>query len=228
MSAGEWLTHPLLDAHPHGFGTRGCAPFPGLRRPTQVHGRAVLRVTRESDTALGEADALVCATPGVAIGVVTADCLPVLIATPSGAVAAVHAGWRGLAAGVLQAAVEALAEVARDVDRAVAVIGPRIGAGCYEVDEPVVRALAARFGDAVDGALVPTRPAHFQLDLAALAAIDLANAGVPLRGIAALSNACTACDRERLHSYRRDGANAGRLVHYIEAIEAGFPPRTGS
>jgi copper oxidase (laccase) domain-containing protein len=92
------------------------------------------------------------------------------------------------------------------------------------VDGPVVRALHARFGDAVDAALIATRPSHFQLDLAALAAIDLENAGVPLRGIAALSNACTACDRERLHSYRRDGPEAGRLVHYITAIEAGARP----
>jgi hypothetical protein len=226
MSA--WITHPLLAAHPHGFGTRRAEPPPGLRRPRQVHGRVVLHVTRESDESLGDADALVCATPGVAIGILTADCLPVLIATPSGAVAAAHAGWRGLAAGVLAAAVEALGRVARDVDRAVAVIGPRIGAECYEVDEPVVRALAARFGDATFAALVPTRPSHFRLDLAALAAVDLANAGIPRPGIAAVSDACTACDRERLHSYRRDGPDAGRLVHYITAIEAGVSPRDGS
>jgi copper oxidase (laccase) domain-containing protein len=59
-----------------------------------VHGRDVLRVTQPADTLIGDADALVCDVPGLAIGVVTADCLPVLIATPSGAVAAAHAGWR--------------------------------------------------------------------------------------------------------------------------------------
>jgi YfiH family protein len=217
--SAAWLSHPLLGAHPHGFGTRDCAPPSGLVRARQVHGRDVLRVTRSGDDLLGAADALVCDVPGVPIGVVTADCLPVLIAAPSGAVAAAHAGWRGLAAGVLQAAVDALAHVARDVERAVAVIGPHIGAGCYEVDAPVIRALAARFGDALDEAIAPTRPAHFQLDLARLAALDLANAGLRNDSIATLPDACTACHRERLHSYRRDGPGAGRLVHYIEAIE---------
>jgi YfiH family protein len=226
--SGEWLRHALLDAHPHGFGTRGCEPPPSLQRVVQVHGRRVVRVTAAGDAPLGEADALVCDVPGVAIGIVTADCLPVLVATPSGAVAAAHAGWRGLAAGVLHAAVEALDAIAPDVDRAVAVIGPHIGACCYEVDAPVVRALADRFGDTLDAALAPARPSHFDLDLAALAAVDLERAGIPARGIAALSNACTACDRERLHSYRRDGPRAGRLVHYIAAIEEGVRPRNGS
>jgi YfiH family protein len=209
--SGEWLRHALLDAHPHGFGTRGCEPPPSLQRVVQVHGRRVVRVTAAGDAPLGEADALVCDVPGVAIGIVTADCLPVLVATPSGAVAAAHAGWRGLAAGVLHAAVEALDAIAPDVDRAVAVIGPHIGACCYEVDAPVVRALADRFGDTLDAALAPAE-----------------RAGIPARGIAALSNACTACDRERLHSYRRDGPRAGRLVHYIAAIEEGVRPRNGS
>src|SRR5262249_8890982 len=118
--SGAWLRHPLLAPFAHGFGTRGCEAPEGLVRPKQVHGRAVLRAERGQVGLLGDADAIVCNLPGVPVGVVTADCLPVLIAAPSGAVAAAHAGWRGLAAGVLAAAVDALAAIAPDAERAVA------------------------------------------------------------------------------------------------------------
>ena len=215
----SWLRHPLLDAidFEHGFGTRTAAAPAGLVRARQVHGRDVAHVTRAGDTLVGDADALVCDQPGVAIGVVTADCLPVLIAAPSGAVAAAHAGWRGLAAGVLAEAVAALRAIAPDADRAVAVIGPHVAAPCYEVDEPVVRALAARFGAAVDAALRATRPGHFEVDLGQLARLDLERAGLARVRIAAIADACTACDPERFHSYRRDGPGAGRLFHFVTA-----------
>lgn len=217
MSDTAWLRHPLLDAFAHGFGTRDQAAPAGLVRAKQVHGCAVLRVGAGDAGLLGNADALVCDVPGVPIGIVTADCLPVLIAAPSGAVAAAHAGWRGLAHGVLGAAVDALASIAPDVDRAVAVIGPHIGASCYEVDAPVVDALTARFADAVTGALRSTRAGHCEIDLAELAALDLARSGLAPERIAVLADACTACDRERFHSYRRDGPGAGRLFHFIAA-----------
>jgi len=219
-AAPSWLRHELLSSLPHGFGARGCQPPPGLMRAVQVHGCRVIEVTRASDAPIGQADALVCAVPGLPIGIVTADCLPVLLATPSGVVGAAHAGWRGLAAGVLDATVAALAQVARDADRAVAVIGPHIGASCYEVDEPVVRALSQRFAGVLDGALRRTRPGHFEIELARLAAFDLRRAGLAPERVATLSDACTACDAERFHSYRRDGPGAGRLFHYISAIEA--------
>jgi hypothetical protein len=215
----SWLRHPLLDAGAvaHGFGTRNCVAPTGLVRVRQVHGSNVVRVTQPADALVGDADALICDVPGLAIGVVTADCLPVLIATPSGAVAAAHAGWRGLAAGVLAATVAALREIAPDADRAVAVIGPHVGASCYEVDEPVVRGLAARFGDAVEAAMRESRTSHWKIDLAGLARLDLERAGLASDRIATFADACTACDPDRFHSYRRDGPDAGRLVHFVVA-----------
>jgi len=215
----SWLRHPLLDAGAvaHGFGTRDCVAPTGLVRVRQVHGSNVVRVTQPADALVGDADALICDVPGLAIGVVTADCLPVLIATPSGAVAAAHAGWRGLAAGVLAATVAALREIAPDADRAVAVIGPHVGASCYEVDEPVVRGLAARFGDAVEAAMRESRTSHWKIDLAGLARLDLERAGLASDRIATFADACTACDPDRFHSYRRDGPDAGRLVHFVVA-----------
>ena len=215
----SWLRHPLLDAASvvHGFGTLDCVEPAGVVRVRQVHGRDVVHATQPATAPVREADALVCDAPGLAIAVVTADCLPVLIATPSGVVAAAHAGWRGLAAGILPATIDALRAIAPDVDRAIAVIGPHIGASCYEVDEPVVRAFATRFGDAIDAASQPSRAGHWKIDLARLAQLDLERAGLSCDRIATLSDACTACDPGRFHSYRRDGARAGRLVHFIEA-----------
>jgi len=130
----SWLRHELLaDAGiAHGFGMRGAEPPERLLRPRQVHGARVIRLTEVSDAGdpaggvLGEADAIVSAAAGRPVGVVTADCVPILIATPSGCVAAVHAGWRGLAAGVIGAAVEGLAELAPDAHAALAAIGPHV------------------------------------------------------------------------------------------------------
>lgn len=218
------LRHPLLEAAgvAHGFGVRG-APEPApLVRPKQVHGVAVARVV-SGGAAPAEADAIVCTTPGVAIGVVTADCVPVLAASRDGrAVAAIHAGWRGLAAGVVGAGIAALGEAAPGAPL-VAAIGPCIGACCYEVDEPVLDALAARFGDALASALAATRPGHHHLDLVALVRADLVRAGLATAAVGTLAGACTRCDPVRFHSYRRDGAGAGRLLHHVAARRVDTP-----
>lgn len=218
----SWLRHPLLDATGvvYGFGTRACVAPGNLVRARQVHGRAVVRANAATKALAEDADALVSDVPGLPIGIVTADCLPVLIAAPSGAVAAAHAGWRGLASGVLTAAVDALREIAPDADRAVAVIGPHVTSSCYEVDEPVVQGCVARFGEAATFAVLqPTRAGHWQIDLARLARLDLVRAGLDEARIAVLEGACTACDAERFYSFRRDGPGGGRLFHYIAARE---------
>ncbi len=210
MSA--WLEHPLLTAAGvrHGFGLRTSPARSDVRRPVQVHGAAV--VCADAEGALGEADAALATRPGVAVGVVTADCVPVLVAA-GGAVAAVHAGWRGLAGGVIPRALEALDELAPGREL-VAAVGPCIGPCCYEVDEPVLDAMRRRFGPALDGALSPTRPGHARLDLAALAREALRAGGA---AVGVVAGACTRCDAARFHSYRRDGASAGRLLSWIEA-----------
>jgi YfiH family protein len=210
-----WLEHPLLAAAGvrHGFGLRSSPERTGVRRAQQVHGVRV--VCADGDGDLGEADAALATRPGVEVGVVTADCVPVLLAA-RGAVAAVHAGWRGLAGGVIPQALEALRERAPG-GTLLAVVGPSIGPCCYEVDEPVLAALRARFGDALDGALTPTRAGHARLDLRALARAALVAAGCAPAAVGVVADACTRCDVERFHSFRRDGAAAGRLLSWIEA-----------
>ncbi len=225
--AEGFIAHGLLLAVgvEHGFGTRQATEPPDLVCPRQVHGIGVARLgagglDRE------EADAVVCDRPGVGVGIVTADCVPILLASSSGrAVAAIHAGWRGLAAGVVQSGVDALRERVAPGERLVAVIGPHIGRCCYEVDLPVMDPLRARFGPDLDGASAFSRVGHHRLDLGQLVSMDLQRQGVERDWIGVVSDFCTACGVARFHSYRREGAGAGRLLHYIRSIPLDSGPR---
>ena len=154
-----------------------------LAQGRQVHGTHVV-VDGEGGE---EADGQVTTRPGVAAIVLTADCLPVALAGP-GAVGVVHAGWRGLAGGVLEAG------VARPRRRGpvVAAIGPGIGPCCYEVGDDV----RAVFGTS-----------ERTLDLKAVARARLEAAGV---GEIHDCGLCTACDAERFFSHRRDRGVTGR------------------
>jgi YfiH family protein len=221
-----FLHDPLLAARVsnHGFGTRDATmPEPPIR-PRQVHGRVVVT---ESDCRAAveppEADAIVSADAAACIAVVTADCVPILLAAPAGrVVAAVHAGWRGLAAGVVAAAVEALcARAGCAPETCVAAMGPHIGACCYEVDEPVLSQLETGLGAVARESARATTPGHAQLDLTALSRAALRSAGIAAERLGDSAVACTACDARRFHSYRRDGPRAGRLVHFIRAAAQG-------
>lgn len=163
---------------------------------TQVHGADVIEIGEPAGDTLAPGDALVSFLPGVAVGVLTADCVPVLLAG-SGGVAAVHAGWRGLVAGVIEAAASRLGEV-----RA-AWVGPSIHACCYEVGPEVI--------DAFHQAELPVGPAS--VDPGRAAAAILHRLGIE-RVIASLD--CTACD-EGFFSYRRDGAT-GRQGAFISCL----------
>jgi polyphenol oxidase len=165
----------------------------------QVHGTAVHVIDRISGTA-GEplridADGHATATPGVGAMVLAADCLPVALGC-DGAVAMIHAGWRGLAAGVLEQGVGALRALGAEQTPIAAVVGPGAGVCCYEVGAEVHEA----FADA--HAHVHGR----RLDLRAIAEERLRAAGAT--EVSHVS-ACTICD-ERFFSYRREGAAAGR------------------
>jgi YfiH family protein len=147
-----------------------------------------------------EADGHAVAAPDIAAMVLTADCIPVVLGA-RGAVAALHAGWRGLAAGVLEEGVRALREVGGRGE-AVAVVGPCAGACCYEVGEEVHAAFGEEVHAAFDGAHRDGR----LIDLRRIAHERLLKAGVgQVRDV----TACTICD-QRYFSYRREGARAGR------------------
>jgi len=216
------IAHPLLTGLgvTHGFGVRGAAAPPCVLRPEQVHGAGVARVVSADQLVPDVADAVVSSRRGVAIAVVTADCVPVLAASRDGrAVAAIHAGWRGLMAGVVAAGIEGLRAEAGAGEPVVAVIGPHIGPCCYEVDEPVLSAARARFAEALDDYIRPTSAAHAHIDLGGLTALALRQCGIEPANQAILPEPCTFCDADRFHSYRRDGDRAGRLLHHIRPLE---------
>lgn len=171
----------------------------------QVHGTRVIRAEEATDNEAPAADAAVATMPGRVLAVLTADCLPVVLAARDGsAVGIAHAGWRGLSAGVIEATLGALGVPAHGL---AAWIGPGIGAAHYEVDRAVHDAFADAPGAAQ--AFVRGRDAgHWYCDLAALAAARLGAAGVNEVESCGL---CTYADAERFYSYRRDG-ETGRMA----------------
>lgn len=185
---------------------------------SQVHGKAVVRVGLGDDPSRIrqiQADALVTDLPGLALAVRTADCVPVLLWDPRGrAVGAAHAGWRGLVAGVVDAAVEAVSELAGcAASELSAAIGPAIDACCFEVGEEVAEEVALA---AADPAVVVRRdgaPRPF-VDLRRAAALRLSAAGLGAARVETVGP-CTRCSEGLLHSYRREGPRSGRQVAFV-------------
>jgi polyphenol oxidase len=225
-----------------------------LARLKQVHGTRVVVIRRgdpvpaplgspavaDDDDGRPRADIVMTDDPAVAVAVQVADCVPLLLADPvTGAVAAVHAGWRGTAAGAARQAVAAmqLHFGTRPADL-VAAIGPSIGPCCYQVGADVVDAFqaaghadaairewfrpegspqswrgASALRDAVQAGL-PDAPLKYRLDVPAANIDELRAAGLDPARIAACS-LCTACHPSVFPSYRRDGAGTGRLAAII-------------
>jgi len=210
------LRHGFLDG-------RECAPAPDwasvlatvdvplpIRLPRQVHGARV--VTADAWTTAPEADAVVTATSGQLAGIVTADCVPVLLVARAGRIAAaVHAGWRGAAAGVLEAAVERMCSTANvAVSSIEATVGPAIGGCCYEVGAEVRDAFRARTGETTLPAW-RERSGRQRVDLRVAVRLLLAASGVT--EIETLGP-CTMCG-SGYASYRRDGPGAGRQLSFV-------------
>jgi len=187
----------------------------------QVHGTDVAVHRADAATAPPLADAAVTRERGVVCAVLVADCLPVLLADREGTVVGVaHAGWRGLAAGVVERTVAALGDLGAGADRLVAWLGPCIGSQAFEVGADVRAAILAT--DAGAGAhFVPDAPGKWRADLRGLARRRLAACGV--RAIAA-SGACTVSDAARFYSWRRDrgGGRMAALV-WLAAPAGGAP-----
>jgi len=187
-------------------------------RVKQVHGSRVLRRDEPSQPS-EEADAVVTARPGLAVCVLTADCVPILLGDPdSGAVAAVHAGWRGTLARAAAQAVEALEqEFGAHRENLLVAVGPAIGPCCYEVSPD----LAERFVTEIGPSTCMVHPRTPRVDLWTASEQVLRDAGVPAERIEVIER-CTACDAETFYSHRRDGARTGRQVGFIAPPRAPF------
>jgi YfiH family protein len=208
----------------HAFTTRASGDFATLRAPgplrewqealahevgfdrarflqtKQVHGRTVVDADADpADLLEVEADGIVASRAGDAVAVRVADCVPILLAaTDTGRVAAVHAGWRGVEARILEVALARL-----DSKKIVAAVGPSIGPCCFEVGADVADRLGFVVHRSGDKAYVDLRAAVRAQLGECLQVEDVSG--------------CTRCDPDRFHSYRRDGDASGRLVGVIVA-----------
>lgn len=182
----------------------------------QVHGARV--VTAEEVHADTEADAIVTTSPGQVVAVRVADCVPVLLAAPGG-VAAVHAGWRGTAAGITAASVQALcAATGTHPAQLRAAVGPSICSDCYEVGEDVVAGMRGVLPAGLDeGAWLRTGPGgRPHVDVAAVNVLVLVALGVSVERAAGCSRCGTEVGGAPLYwSHRRDPANGARQVGAI-------------
>lgn len=194
----------------------------GLRfaRVRQVHGPRVVHLRAAADPAVAreEADGVVSTDAGLAACISIADCVPVLLADPgTGAVAAVHAGWRGTLARAAEAGVRALAGLSgAPPGRLLAAVGPSIGPCCYEVSQELADAFAGALGPVIrSGGAGP------RLDLWESNRRVLLAAGLPEEGVEVLRR-CTSCEQKLFFSHRRDQGRTGRHAAFIAP-----PPPTG-
>ncbi len=176
---------------------RGLVDLPWISL-TQVHGAGVVRVT-DAESALGahgaEGDALVTTLAGTVVSVRAADCGPIALISPQGVVAAVHAGWRGLAAGVIPAAVSAMRDLG--AEQVFGALFSCIGPECYEFGPDELELVRERLGPAVVGT---TADGSAALDVPAAVSAGMARSGV---SEVPVERACTACDpRGRWYSHR--------------------------
>ena len=186
------------------FGTRHAVLEHELASVRQVHGDMVLAVTGPG--LAGEADGLITNTPGLLLGIKTADCLPILMVDPvQRCVAAVHAGWRGTAKSVVANAVQQMEKMyGTKPFHLLVAMGPAIGSCCFEVGPDVAHQFtnfSPELGQATE---------KCNLDLQAINAYQLEQAGVPSRAIER-NSFCTVCNAQQFWSYRREGEKAGRM-----------------
>jgi len=193
----------------------------------QIHSARVLKALPGECGECGEGDALVSGGGDggnggdggdVALSIVTADCVPVLLAGPRG-IGAAHAGWRGIAAGVVGATVAAMAETPASL---IAWIGPAIGSCCYETGEDVAAQVAAASDPSI---ITPGPSGRPHLDLQQAVRLQLQAAGLHQIQVLPL---CTRCASSILHSYRREGKAAGRNHAFIWRTSRESPSGRGS
>jgi YfiH family protein len=202
----------------HGFFGRDDAP-PAVHYLKQVHGTTVLQPAAGAPGIRGDGDGIAAVTPGMAIAVRTADCLPILIADRQRRMAlAIHAGWRGLTAGIVPAAVAHASRSGIEPRDLVAAVGPAIGRARFEVGPEVVEALMSSRSGMTPGAaawcISKGRADRWHVDLATAALLAMAGQGIPAANLAAMLT-CT-YDDARWYSYRREGQGVGSNWAWIQ------------
>jgi hypothetical protein len=198
-------------------------PDAEIARLEQVHGARIFTfeepARKRGHTLLGQGDALATCQENVLLAVASADCVPIVLADPvTGWIAAVHAGWRGTALRVLDAALDALEERGVSPRNLSAAFGPSIARDRYEVGPEVVAALLGAYGAAPDGAVAPGADGKAFVDVAAFDLAALLGRGLDPARINR-PGACNAAAPD-LPSWRRDGPGAGRILTGVVRLAA--------
>ena len=182
----------------------------------QVHGEAIVTVDVQNYASIrsAQADGLITNVPGLAIGIETADCVPILLIDPATpAIGAVHAGWRSTVQKIVQKAVGRMQnEFGSDPSRMIAAIGPAIGPECYEVDEPVMGPVRLNFPFWNEVALSRGKD-KWGLDLVKLNRMELVQTGLAEKNIHSLGM-CTSCRKDLFYSFRVEG-RTGRMLSAV-------------
>jgi YfiH family protein len=218
---GYYLQCDLLSSFEHGFFTRlwpgrGPAELVGMissgvsvHRPQQVHGGLVLPASAASQEPWPDADGLVSDGAGQSLWVCGADCAPVLLADQaSGRVAACHAGWRGVAAGILAEAIQQLEQRGSNRANLMVALGPAVSGRCYQVERSVSEQLGEIETLKLAGALLPDpTPDRDRLDIRRAAMLQLQQLGLTAEQLSSCP-LCTVSEPELFHSWRRDQVKA--------------------
>jgi len=190
----------------------------------QIHSDRIMLIKEKKDIQIPLErrfyDAVISNLPGFALGVKTADCAPVLLVEPKRkVVAAIHAGWRGVAANISKKVVDLMVEeFAAEREAIFSAIGPAIGPCCYEVKDDVFRALTRGVADYGEWAWPSPRAGRWMVDLSRIIVEQLKERGVPEKNIT-YGNFCTSCLPHLFFSHRRDQTKAGRHLNFIILTE---------
>ncbi len=216
LSSGD-APEAVLENRARAARALGVAPE-SLVGVTQVHGATAVRVTECWKPGTGpRADAMVTDRPGIALGIITGDCVPVLLAdAEAGVIGAAHAGWRGAAAGVIESTIAAMVALGAVHARIVAAIGPCIRQASYEVGADLREAVLAASPDAARHFAVGRRGGRWQFDLPGYCVARMEAAGI---GRPDVVDADTAAEEDRFFSHRRRTlAGGGPIGHQLSVL----------
>ena len=188
----------------------------------QVHGSNVLTIDKPvndiSFTGLSKisADAIITNQCGIAIGVLTADCVPILLLDPvKKVIGIVHAGWKGAAKGIVQKTVETMVkQFGSDKKALLAAIGPSIGSCCYKVDEVVIKEFGVHSPELGGNKFIKKGKDSWALDLKKANFVQMLDIGLLEKNIS-VEDFCTSCRNDMFFSYRADGKVTGRQLNFI-------------
>ena len=186
----------------------------------QVHGSNVLTIDKPvkdiSDLSKTSADAVITNQCGVAIGVLTADCVPVMLADPvKKVIGVVHAGWKGTAKTVVQKAIETMVkQFGSDTKTILSAIGPSVGQCCYKVDETVIKEFGVRSLEFKGNEFIEKQGNAWGLDLKKANFVQMLDIGLLEKNIS-VENLCTSCRNDLFFSYRADNKKTGRQLNFI-------------